>query len=122
MIGWFTIVVVTIATLSGVLCVVLGLIGKAPNDLSMGGTALVALLMFAQLVITIVAPFAGNHPTGSLFEFYLYLVSAVLLPFAGGLWALMDRTRWSTVVLGAICLAIAVMMVRMSIIWNVQGA
>lgn len=121
MIAWYTVAVVAVATVSGVLCVVLGLAGKKPGDAAMGATALVALLMFAQLIITIVAPLVGNHPTGSLFEFYLYLISAVILPFAGGFWALMDRTRWSTVVLGALCLAIAVMMVRMHIIWNVQG-
>jgi hypothetical protein len=121
MIAWFTVATVAIATASGALCVILGLVGKKPGDVTMGATALVALLMLAQLVITIVAPLVGNNPTGSLLEFYIYLISAVILPFAGGLWALMERTRWSTVVLGVICLAIAVMMFRMHMIWNVQG-
>ena len=122
MIAWFTVVIVAVATIAGVLNVVLGLVGREPGDVSMGGTALVALLLVAQLVVTIVAPLVGNQPTGSLAEFYIYLISAVLLPFAGGFWALIERTRWSTVVLGAICLAVAVMVVRMHIIWTVQGA
>jgi len=121
-IAWFTVVIVAVATIAGVLNVVLGLVGREPGDVSMGGTALVALLLVAQLVVTIVAPLVGNQPTGSLAEFYIYLISAVLLPFAGGFWALIERTRWSTVVLGAICLAVAVMVVRMHIIWTVQGA
>jgi hypothetical protein len=49
-------------------------------------------------------------------------VSAALLPLAGGFWALIDRTRWSTVILGVICLAVAVMLYRMEQIWFVQVA
>ena len=37
-----------------------------------------------QLVVAIVAPAFGNTPTGSLLEFYIYLVSAVLLPPLAG--------------------------------------
>lgn len=122
MIAWFTDVQVAVAVIAGVICVVLGLIGRIPGDVSMGATALVALLMVAQLVVTIVAPIVGNEPTGSLAEFYIYLISAVILPFVGGFWALLERTRWSTVVLGVICLALAVMLVRMHFIWTVQGA
>lgn len=122
MIEWFTTAQIAVAVLAGVLGVVVGLIGRAPGDLTMGATALVALLLIVQLVVTIVAPFAGNNPTGSLAEFYIYLISAVILPFAGGFWALLERNRWSTVILGVVCLAIAVMLYRMNAIWNVQGA
>jgi len=122
MIEWFTYVQLGVAVGAGLLCVVLGLVGRVPSDLTMGATALVEVLLVAQLVVTIVAPAAGNEPTGSLAEFYIYLVSAVLLPVAGGFWALVERSRWSTVILGAICLAIAVMLYRMNQIWFVQLA
>lgn len=49
-------------------------------------------------------------------------MSALLLPAAGVFWALVERTRWSTVILGVVCLAIAVMVYRMNVIWFVQGA
>ena len=68
---------------------------------------------------TIVSPFAGNHPTGNPVEFYIYLVAGLLIPLVGGFWALVERDRWSTVILGIACLAIAVMLVRMNIIWTV---
>lgn len=122
MIEWFTIVQVAVAVAAGLLCVVLGLAGRRPTDLTMGATALVELLLIAQLVIAIVSPAVGNQPSGSLLEFYIYLISAVLLPIAGGFWALIERSRWSTVVLGAVCLAVAVMVYRMNVIWFVQGA
>ncbi|HEY2555976.1 MAG TPA: hypothetical protein VGI08_02635 [Diaminobutyricibacter sp.] len=122
MIEWFTAVQVAVACIAGVLCIVLGLAGRVPSDLTMGAVALVEILLVAQLVVTIVAPIVGNEPTGSLAEFYIYLISALILPIAGGFWALIERNRWSTVILGAVCLAIAVMVYRMGQIWFVQGA
>jgi hypothetical protein len=122
MIGWLTIVEISVAVLAGLFCIIMGFAGRKPNDFSIGATLLVEVLLVAQLVIAIVAPFAGNHPTGSLIEFYIYLVAALVLPLLGGFWALVERDRWSTVILGIACLAIAVMMVRMNIIWTVQIA
>jgi hypothetical protein len=122
MIEWFTTVQVTVAVLSGVLCLALGFAGRKPNDITLGATALVEVLLVAQLIVAIVAPATGNEPRGDLLEFYTYLVSALLLPLAGGFWALVERSRWSTVVLGVVCLAIAVMVYRMNVIWFVQVA
>ena len=73
-------------------------------------------------MIAIVAPFAGNPPTGALLEFWVYLVSAVLLPIAAVVWALLERSRWSTVIMGIAALAVAVMVWRMHVIWTVQVA
>lgn len=122
MIDWFTTVQVVVACAAGVLCLVLGLVGRVPGDVSMGAVAVVELLLLVQLIVAIVAPAVGNPPSGSLAEFYIYLISAIILPFAGGFWALIERNRWSTVILGGVCLAIAVMVYRMGQIWFVQGA
>jgi hypothetical protein len=115
---WFTIVQVVVAAAAGLLCVVLGLAGRRPSDVSVGALVLVELLLIAQVVIAVVAPFAGNPPTGSVLEFWTYLVSAVLLPAAGVVWALLERSRWSTVILGVVALSIAVMVWRMQTIWT----
>ncbi|ARJ05571.1 hypothetical protein GCM10010988_06680 [Cnuibacter physcomitrellae] len=121
MVVWFSIAQVLIAVAAGILCVVLGLLRRVPSDLTMGALALVELLLIVQLVVTFIAPAVGNPPSGDPLEFYVYLVSAILLPIAGGFWALVERSRWSTVVIGAVCLAIAVMVWRMNQIWLVQG-
>jgi hypothetical protein len=121
-IEWFVVAEVAVAVLAGLLCLALGFAGKAPGDLTIGATLVVELLLVAQLVIAIIAPFAGNHPTGSIVEFYIYLIAAMIIPLLGGFWALVERDRWSTVILGVACLAIAVMVVRMNIIWTVQIA
>ena len=122
MILWFTIVQVAVAVAAGLLCVVLGLAGRRPSDLSVGGLALLELLLIVQIVIAIIAPLAGNPPTGSLLEFWVYLVSAALIPPAAVAWALLERSRWSTVIMGIGALAVAVMVWRMQVIWTIQVA
>ncbi|MGO3886291.1 MAG: hypothetical protein ACTJHU_08340 [Mycetocola sp.] len=120
MIEWFTWTQVAIASLAAVVCLVLGAVGRAPNDLTMGLTALVEVLLVAQIVVSIVAPAVGNNPTGDPLEFWIYLVSAAVLPIAAGFWGLLDRSRWSTLVLGVAAIAVAIMLYRMQQIWSVQ--
>ena len=123
MIDWLTIAIAAVAVAAGLLCITAGLIGTRPNDLTLGATLLVALLLVVQLVVAIVAPALGNNATGSVLEFYVYLVTAILLPPLAVLWALLERSsRWSTVVLGVATLAVAVMVYRMHQIWFVQVA
>lgn len=122
MILWFTVVQVAVAVAAGLFCLVVGLAGRRPSDWSVGALALVELLLIVQVVAAIAAPLAGNPPTGDLLEYWVYLVSAVLLPIGAVLWALMERSRWSTVILGVAALAVAVMVWRMHVIWTVQIA
>ena len=122
MIEWFTWVQVVVACVAGIVCLVAGFSGRLPNDITVGATALVLVLLLVQLVVAIVAPFAGNDPTGNVVEFYIDLISAILLPPLAVVWALVDRSRWSNVVLAAAVFAVAVMVYRMLQIWTVQTA
>jgi hypothetical protein len=121
-IAGFTAVEIAVAVIAGVLAVVLGLAGRRPSDLSLAGPALIEVLLIAQLVVAVIAPGIGNRPTGNPVEFFAYLLSALVIPPAAIVWALMERTRWAVVVVGVACLAVAVMLVRMQIIWTVQHA
>lgn len=120
MIEWFENVLSIAAVVAGLACLVLGLAGRKPDDYTLGATVLIEILLIVQLVIALVAPATGNLPTGSGLEFWVYLLSAVLIPPAAIFWALIDRNRWSTAILGVACLAVAVMVVRMGQIWFVQ--
>jgi len=121
-IEWFTWVQVAVASLAGLGCLVAGLARRLPDDRTVGAAAVVLLLLVVQAVVAVVAPFVGNAPTGSLLEFWIYLVSAILLPPLAVVWALVDRTRWSNVVIAAALFAVAVMVYRMFQIWTVQVA
>lgn len=122
MIAWFEYLLIGVAVAAGLFALVAGFAGRKPSDYTLGATAIVEVLLVVQVVIGIAAPLAGNPPTGDLVEFWIYLVSAVLIPPAAVVWALIDRGRWSTAILGVACLAIAVMVYRMGQIWFVQVA
>ncbi|CAH0125553.1 hypothetical protein [Microbacterium foliorum] len=122
MILWLTLAQVAVAVVAGLFCLVAGFSGRRPSDYTVGALALVELLLVVQVVVAIVAPLAGNPPTGDLLEYWVYLVSAVLLPVGAVLWALMERSRWSTVILGVAALAVAIMVWRMHVIWTIQIA
>lgn len=122
MILWFTLAQVGVAVVAGLVAVVAGLVGRRPGDVTVGSLALIELLLVVQIVVAIIAPLAGNPPSGSLLEFWTYLVSAALVPVAGAAWALIERSRWSTVIMGVAALAVAVMVWRMHVIWTVQIA
>ncbi len=122
MILWFTILQLVVAISAGLLCVVLGLVGKKPADITLGSLVVVELLLIAQIILAIVQPFVGNPPTGNPLEFWLYLIGATIIPPLAVIWASVERNRWSTVVLGVAALAVAVMLYRMQQIWTVQLA
>jgi hypothetical protein len=122
MILGFTIVLVGAAVLAGLLCVALGLAGRKPADVTIVALAVVEVLLIVQIVMAIIAPTVGNGPTGNPLEFWVYLLTAAIIPPLAVFWALVERTRWSTVVLGVGALAVAVMAYRMHQIWTVQLA
>jgi hypothetical protein len=122
MIEWLLYVEIGVAVLAGLLAVVLGLVGRAPDDITIGASALVELTLIVQIVVSVVAPAVGNEPTGSSLEYWIYLITAALLPPLAVLWGLLERSRWSTVVIGVAALAVAVMLYRMGRIWFVQVA
>jgi hypothetical protein len=116
-IEWFTIVQIVVAVVAAVTCVIVSLSGRQPNDLTLATVAAVELLLIAQVVVAVIAPATGNSATGNVVEFWVYLVSAVIIPPAAVIWALTDRERWSTLIIAVACFAVAVMVFRMSQIW-----
>ena len=120
MIEWFTWVQLAVAVVAGLLCIAMGLAGRVPSDLTIGALALVEVLLLVQVVVAFIAPALGNEPTGSVLEFGVYLVGALILPPAAAFWALLERNRWSTVILGVAALSVGVMVFRMFQIWTVQ--
>jgi hypothetical protein len=115
---WFGSAVIGIALVSAIVCLVVGARKLGPNDYTMGATLLVALLLLAQVVVSIVAPFTGNTAAGDPLEFWMYLIVAFAMPLGAGFWALVDRTRWANIVLAVVHLAVAVMVYRMLVIWG----
>ncbi|MCF8548685.1 MAG: hypothetical protein K9G03_01750 [Pontimonas sp.] len=122
MIEWFYWLQLGVALLAGFLAVGFAIAKRTPNDYTLGSIVLLGALLLIQIVVAIFQPALGNSPTGSLLEFWMYLITALLMVLAGSVWALVERSIMSTVMLGLLAGSIAVMLVRMNVIWFVNSA
>jgi hypothetical protein len=118
MIEWAYQAQFVVALAVGLFCITLGLINRPPSWWSVGSVALVEALLLVQLVWSIFLVASGNQAKGDTVEFFGYIITALIVPPAAVGWAIIDRSRWSTVVLGVSGLTIAVMLARMWQIWS----
>ncbi len=123
MISWLMLAQAIGLAVIGAAVAILGLARRPFNDFVFAGAAIALLSLIVQTVASIIAPIAGAGPTGDLLEYWTYLITALMIPPAAVLWALVDKKgEWSTLVVGIGILAVAVMVYRMHQIWFVQVA
>lgn len=91
--------------------------GREPGRALLGALGVVEALLVAQLVIGIVLLISGDRPH-SMVTYLAYLVGSLVILPVGTVWALAERSRSSTVILGVACLAIPVMVERIHQIWG----
>lgn len=113
---WFWISLI-VCLLSTVICVVAALAKKGPNDVTILSVAAVELFLLVYLVASIMRQANGEQISGAGWEFWGYLITVVVLPIGAVYWSLLERSRWSNLVLGAVGLIVIVMMYRMMQIW-----
>ena len=105
--------------ITGTAILILGLANRKPHDLMALAVVITEALLLIQLVTTIVLVTQGQQAKNDTVEYFAYIITALLVPPAAIVWALIDRkTKWSTVVLGVAGITIAVMLVRMHQIWT----
>jgi hypothetical protein len=103
---------------AGLLLVLMGLVGRKPSGFSLALVAGSEFGLLMQLIASITLVILGERAVVDTWEFFGYLIVAILVPVGTAIWALIDRNRWSTVVMGAGVLTVAVMLVRMNQIWT----
>jgi hypothetical protein len=103
---------------AGIFALALGLFGRLPSLWTVGALGVVLLGLLVQLGYTSWAVIGGAEAAIDTVEFYAYLLVAIMVPVGAGFWALVERNRWSTVILGVAALTVAVMLVRMNQIWT----
>ena len=91
---------------------------RLPSLVSIGALALVELALLVQLIWSIVLVAGGAAAVGDTVEYFGYIITALFVPPAAVLWALAERTRWSTMILGIAALTVSVMLARMWQIWS----
>lgn len=118
MVDWLFYFILIQATVIGCVLVLLGLVGLRPRGYLVLVFSTIEISLFVQLAVSVGIVIAGQTAALSTVEYLGYLIVALLVPLAGAAWALMERTRWSTVILGATSLTISVMLLRMWQIWE----
>lgn len=118
MFEWAYQIQVIYALLAGLFVIGLGIFRRPPSWLSVGVMSVVEGLLLVQLAVTIALVSTGAEAEGDTVEFFGYILTALIVPPAAVGWAVIERTRWSTLVIGISGLTVAVMLVRMWQIWS----
>ena len=118
MLEWWYQAQLWFGVIAGLLLVVMGLIGRKPSGFSLALVAGSEFGLAMQLIASITLVILGERAKLDTWEFFGYLIVALMVPIAAAIWALIDRNRWSTVVMGAGVLTVVVTLVRMQQIWT----
>lgn len=102
----------------GAIQLMLGFFGRKPGQPEILMSMAVLSGLAVQLLVSTLLAISGERAAISTIEFFGYLLVAMIVKVAAGFWALAEKTKWSTVILGASSLTVSVMLVRMLQIWS----
>ena len=117
MITGFAIAIAICAAIMACWSFLLAARAREPRNSLLIGLLGVELLLVVQLVVGIILLIQGHRP-GSIATYLAYLIGILIVLPLGAFWALAERSRSSTVILGIACLAIPVMVLRLGEVWN----
>ena len=117
MIDLLLLIQVVIGLLAAATLTVLGMFKRKPSRFSIAALGLVELGLLAQSVVSIALVIGGARAKTDTVEFFAYLFVALLVPAAAGFWSLVERTRWSTMIMALASLTVVIMLFRMQQIW-----
>ncbi len=107
-----------ICLLSMLICVGAAILRQPPNDITIISVAVVELFLVVYAIAAVVRQLSGEPVLGEPWEFWGYFLTALLVPIGAFWWAILERSRWSNIVLGAVGITILVMLFRMEQIWD----
>jgi hypothetical protein len=90
---------------------------RAPDRLQLIGLGVVEASLVALLAAALVSVAGGERPA-SAGTFVGYTITALLLPVLGWILARMEPTRWGAVIIGAVCLTVPVLVLRLQQTWS----
>lgn len=97
-------------------CVAMTFLRRHPADSSILSLAAVELFLLVYGGGSLLR--GGAEPIrGEVWEFWGYVLTALIVPVVAFLWAVTDKTRWSNLVMAAVGPTVFVMLHRMQVIW-----
>lgn len=107
--------------LIALVCLISGLNGRPPGRVTLALTWALQLAVVVYCGIYLGRQLTGASPVGPSWELWSYLVTILLLPALGLIWAREEKSRWSTIVLAVAAFTVAVMAARSAQIWHGVG-
>ncbi|UYQ78483.1 hypothetical protein OF385_04855 [Glutamicibacter sp. JL.03c] len=93
-------------------------IRKHPDDWALIGAAATEAFLVVYGIAAAIRQASGNAVQGDPWEFWGYLITALVMPPVAFFWAISEKSRWSNAVLGASALVTFIMLFRMEQIWH----
>lgn len=113
----FFLIGVLVCAVSAVLCISAAVLRQPPNDITILSVAAVELFLLTYTVGALIRQLTGEPVLGEAWEFWGYLLTALLVPVGAFWWSILEKTRWSNLVLAGAGLTVFVMLFRMEQIW-----
>lgn len=109
-----------VGVLSLLVCLAMTALRTHPADASILSVAAVELFLLVYGGVGAVRQLGGDTLHGPGWEFWGYVVTALVVPVIAVLWAASDKTRWANLVLAVVGPTVVVMLHRMQVIWYGQ--
>ena len=109
-----------VGVLSLLVCLAMTALRTHPADASIVSVAAVELFLLVYGVVGAFRQLGGDPLNGPVWEFWGYVLTALVVPVIAVLWAASDRTRWANLVLAVVGPTVVVMLHRMQVIWYGQ--
>ena len=110
-------VVIAISLIVGFGIIGLAVANRRPLTLLAYGLVTVEAAALVQVLVAIVQVVRGERPD-EVATFIGYALTSLLVPPAGAVWALSDKSKWGTGAAGVAALVLAVLTVRMVQVWG----
>jgi ABC-type glucose/galactose transport system permease subunit len=108
-----------------ILCAVAVLLGVVatiirtyPDDFALVSVALLEVFLVVYGISAAIRQAGGQPISGEPWEFWGYLLTALLIPALAFIWAVTDKSRYSNTVLAVSGAIVFVMLYRMEQIWD----
>jgi hypothetical protein len=109
--------VIAVSLVTGLGTIGLAVADRRPLELIAYGLVAVEAAALIQVLLVFVQLARGERPHEPA-TFSGYALTSLLVPPAGALWALTEKTKWGTAAAGVSSLVLAVLTVRMRQVWG----
>lgn len=109
------VILCALAVLLGVLATIMR---EYPDDFALVSVALLEVFLVVYGIAAAIRQAGGQTINGEPWEFWGYLLTALLIPALAFIWAVTDKSRWSNTVLAVSGAIVFVMLFRMEQIWD----